>query len=137
MWDGGRMQNRIILFGVLSLLGCGSSEIRPVDIYPEDVCTFCKMAFSDQRYAAEIISREEEVAKFDDIGCMIKYRNMRDNSGTSTVFVKDYETRGWIPEDRAVIIQTDIMTPMGSGKIAFSDSVGMKLFLRGRGGEKE
>jgi copper chaperone NosL len=106
--------------------GCSPSEITPIDIYPEDMCSQCRMAISDQRFASEIISDQREVFKFDDIGCMEQFRSLRNDLKIAAVFYKDYETKHWIPSDHATIVETDVMTPMGSGKVAFADSVKAK-----------
>ena len=40
----------------------------------------------------------------------------------AATFVKDYETKNWLPYERSTIVQTSIKTPMGSGKVALADS---------------
>jgi copper chaperone NosL len=114
----------------LIFAGCGSSEIKPVDIYPEDMCSNCKMAFSDHRFASEIIIDQHEVFKFDDIGCMLTFREKRSDVKIGAVFLKDYDTKNWIPLERSTIVETGIDTPMGSGKVAFSDSTRAMEFAR-------
>ncbi len=106
----------------LSFFACGSSEIKPVDIYPEDMCSHCRMAISDQRFASEIITVSGEVFKFDDIGCMERFKDKSSALKIAATFVKDYETKNWIPYKRSTIVQTSIKTPMSSGKVALADS---------------
>lgn len=103
-----------------AMVGCGSSEIRPVDIYPEDMCAHCRMAVSDPHFAAEIINKDREVFKFDDIGCMEEF-SAKMQSEPAELFVKDFETTEWVPLTKATIVETDVFTPMGSGKVAFKD----------------
>ncbi|MCI0690906.1 nitrous oxide reductase accessory protein NosL [candidate division KSB1 bacterium] len=109
-------------------LGCGSSEIKPVDIYPEDMCSHCRMAISDQAFASEIITEAGEVFKFDDLGCMGKFKEKSTDLKIATTFVKDYETKNWLPYERSTIVQTSIRTPMGSGKVALADSLKAREF---------
>jgi copper chaperone NosL len=111
-------------------MGCPSGEVKPVDIFPEDACSNCRMAVSDHRFAAEIISEQGEVFKFDDIGCMERFREKRSDVVIAATYLKDYETKEWVPSGRATILETDIDTPMGSGKIAFSDSVQAGAFRK-------
>ncbi|MGH7495296.1 MAG: nitrous oxide reductase accessory protein NosL [bacterium] len=111
------------------LFGCSSSEIKPVDIYPEDMCSHCRMAISDQRFASEIITVSDEVFKFDDLGCMESFKAKSSNLKIAATFVKDYETKNWIPYEHSTIVQTSIRTPMSSGKVALTDSVKAKEFL--------
>ncbi len=110
------------LLSVVVLLGCGASKIEPVDIFPEDNCAQCRMAISEVRFASEIIDMHGEVYKFDDLGCMLTFRNKRSDLKINATFLKDYETKEWVPYERAVIVETSIETPMGSGKVAFADA---------------
>ena len=109
-------------FLILVLGSCSAPEIKPVDIYPEDMCAFCKMAFSDQRFAAEIVTHQSEVFKFDDIGCMDHFLTRTPQPSVIAVFYKDFDTRLWLSANRATVVNTDIPTPMGSGKVAFGDA---------------
>jgi len=113
----------------LSFFACGSSEIKPVDIYPEDMCGHCRMAISDQAFASEIITASDEIFKFDDLGCMESFKEKSSDLKIAATFVKDYETKNWILYERSTIVQTSIKTPMGSGKVAFADSIKAKEFL--------
>ncbi len=108
------------------LLGCGASKIEPVEIFPEDNCAQCRMAVSEVQFASEIIDMHGEVYKFDDLGCMLKFRNKRSDLKINATFLKDYETKEWIPYERAVIVKTGIETPMGSGKVAFANQARAK-----------
>lgn len=108
--------------GLSFFLGCGPTEIQPVDIYPEDMCSHCRMAISDQRFAAEIITVSDEVFKFDDLGCMERFKEKSGSLKIAATFVMDYETKNWIPCERSTIVQTSIKTPMSSGKVALADS---------------
>jgi len=114
----------------LLYVGCGSSEIKPVDIFPEDNCSQCRMVVSDERFASEIINDAREVFKFDDLGCLLKFKTSRHEMNITATFLKDYETKQWIPYERAVIIETDVETPMGSGKVAFADSMKAREFQK-------
>lgn len=107
---------------LMALIGCTTKDIKPVEIYPEDMCSNCKMAFSDHRFASEIISDQGEVFKFDDIGCMLKFRVAHAGMKIAATYLRDYDTKEWIPYERSTIVETDIETPMGSGKVAFVDS---------------
>jgi copper chaperone NosL len=111
----------VCLFALMPM-GCGSSEIKPIDIYPEDMCAHCRMAISDQHFASEIIAAEHDALKFDDIGCMQEFMEAHKELKISAVFLKDYTSRDWMPLNRATIVETDLATPMGSGKVAFADS---------------
>ncbi|KAA0230791.1 hypothetical protein EDS67_05085 [candidate division KSB1 bacterium] len=103
------------------LFACGPSEIKPVDIYPEDMCSQCRMAISEPVFASEIITTAGDVFKFDDLGCLEKFQEKSGELKISAAFVKDYETKNWLLYEHSTIVQTSLQTPMGSGKIAFAD----------------
>ena len=130
------VKSLVLLF--LFLDACGPSEIRPIDIFPEDMCSQCRMAFSDPQFAAEIITDQQEVFKFDDIGCMVKFRTKRPGVKAVAIFLKDYDTKEWIPFERATLVETTLDTPMGSGIVAFADPAKAGEFKKSHSsGEKE
>ena len=70
------------------------------------------MAFSDHRFASEIINDKTEVFKFDDIGCMMQFKDSEDDLKIIAMYLKDYDTREWIRYERAFIVETNVRTPM-------------------------
>lgn len=104
------------------LFGCGATELRPVELFPEDECSNCRMSVSDPKFASEIISHKGEVFKFDDISCLEKFRKKRTDVNIAVMFVKDFETTQWLRYENSIIVQTGVETPMGSGKIAVSSN---------------
>lgn len=106
---------------VVNLFACSPSEIKPVDIYPEDMCSQCRMAISEPVFASEIITTDGDVFKFDDLGCLEKFQEKSGELKMAATFVKDYETKNWLLYEHSTIVQTSLQTPMGSGKVAFAD----------------
>jgi len=83
------------------------------------MCSFCRMAVSEARYAAEIVDRDENVYKFDDIGCMLQFLKKHSLPGAA-MFVRDYTGTGWIrASDAAYMRAESIPSPMGGHTIAF------------------
>ena len=114
---------RIIPVTVLLLMmtGCRSGPLQPLEIESHDMCSSCRMAISQKQFAAQIFDAEENVFKFDDLDCMLRFLNQREMK-PATVFVADYETREWINGASALFVRTDkVATPMGGGLLAFSD----------------
>ncbi len=108
----------IVLYGT----ACISSPLAPVEVYPEDVCTRCKMAISDKRFAGEILVEVGVARKFDDLGCLLK--DMRDRAARDEppAFAVDFEKREWVNMKKAYYVRSGrISTPMGSGLIAFKN----------------
>lgn len=113
-------------FAALGFAGCASTDIKPVDLYPEDQCAQCRMAVSNEAFASEIITKNGTVFKFDDLGCQEKFLKQKSDLAVAAIYVKDYQTRVWLPKEKSIIVQTSLKTPMGSGKIAVADSVRAK-----------
>jgi len=104
----------------LLLTGCGSAELRPIELLPEDACAFCRMAISDKRFASEVITKDGDAIKFDDIGCMLRYRKERSNVESAATFVVDFDTREWLKSEEAYFVKSkEFKTPMAGNMVAF------------------
>ncbi len=97
-------------------------------------CTACGMKFQDKYANCAIYMKEgKHMKRFDDIGCMVKWR---DGQCTSTqmeldynLFVRDYKTGEEIPaQDAFYVVRTTVRTPMGYGIVAFKDEAAAKAF---------
>lgn len=115
--------SRIAVAAVL-FAACSAGEIRPVDIEPGDMCSFCRMAISEKQFAAEMIDDEGNALKFDDVGCMLRYKNGTAGSANITAtFVTDLESKKWVKAEDAFFVRSGSMkTPMGSGIVAYSSA---------------
>jgi copper chaperone NosL len=102
---------------------CGKSEPQPLELVPEDMCSFCRMAISDKRFAAELVTGDGDTLKFDDIGCMLDYIKSNQNAQRITAsFVADFETREWVRGEAAFFARSaEFKTPMSHGIVAFKD----------------
>jgi len=108
----------ILLWGT----ACISSSLEPVEIYPEDMCSRCKMAISDKRFAGEIMVDAGVARKFDDLGCLLKDLKAGPGSQQPAAFAVDFGNREWVNVNEAYYVQSPaIVTPMGSGVIAFKE----------------
>jgi len=107
-------------FGVSA--ACSSADVSPASLdVRTDTCSRCRMAVSDQRFAAQIVSPGEEPRFFDDIGCLRAYLEARPRlEDRSAVFVASYASQAWVPARTAVYVRHEsIQTPMGSHYVAF------------------
>jgi copper chaperone NosL len=104
------------------MTSCQSRPLQPVEIEPHDMCSSCRMAISQKQFAAQLFDAEENVYKFDDVACMLRFiKHGRVSPGA--VFVPDYNTREWIKGNSTMFVKTDqVDTPMGGGLLAFSDA---------------
>lgn len=119
-----RKRLKIFIFLTVFLAACTSGEIKPVPIEVGDMCSFCKMAISEKQFAAEIIAEDEQVLKFDDIGCLLRHRQAAGNQlKPAAIFVTDHDSRQWLKAEDAFFVKSKTFkTPMGSGIVAFADN---------------
>ena len=118
-WLFVRFVSRLCFF--VLCIGCRSAELRPIEIMAEDMCSFCRMAISEKRFASELLIQDGEVFKFDDIGCMLRFRKSHGHPElVVATFVMDYETRKWLKAEEAYFVKSkEFKTPMGGNVVAF------------------
>jgi copper chaperone NosL len=99
------------------------------------MCGSCRMAISQQQFAAEVLDSDENPVKFDDIGCMLRYLADSQHKAPS-IFVMDYQTRRWLDGSAAWFVRgSRVSTPMGGGILAFGDRSRAEAMARDTGGE--
>ena len=107
----------------LVLAGCQDrSSARPPAIrYGEEPCAQCRMLIGDARYAAVVVTAAGETRKFDDIGCLIRYRAQHPEP-SQAVWVRAYGIDEWLAAGEAVFVHSaELATPMGSGIVALAN----------------
>jgi copper chaperone NosL len=119
---------------LLLALACQADQ-RPQAIEAHDACASCKMAISQPQYAAQVVDKEGNAYKFDDIGCMLRY--LKDHSLLQRrVYVMDYVDRQWLEAERAVFVRSDaVRSPMAAGLAAFRDQSAAQQFLKNSSGQ--
>ena len=108
---------------VASWVGCGGGGPRPVEIVVnEDICSLCRMAVSERRFAAEVVTEEGRVEVFDDVGCLVDWLGENGRPAGAGTFVVDYRTGEWLAAEGAAYVRSpELSTPMGHGIVAFRD----------------
>ena len=100
---------------------CARGPARPAALDTRnDLCSSCRMAVSDRRFAAQIAAPGEEPKFFDDIGCLRNFlAASQDLPGEARIFVADHRTGDWVPASLAVFMSVPgLQTPMDSHWIA-------------------
>lgn len=119
---------------LLIALACQADQ-KPQAIEAHDTCTSCKMAISQPRYAAEVVDKNGNAYKFDDIGCMLRYlRNHK--LPQHRIYVMDYVSQQWLEAESAIFLKSEaIESPMASGLAAFRDQAAAQRFLNNGSGQ--
>ena len=112
-----------LLVGLSLLAACGPAELRPVELVPEDMCAHCRMAVSEKRYAAQLITEDGEALKFDDLVCLANHlRGRGDQGAVAGRFAVDFDSREWVKAEEAYYVRAAAFkTPMGGGVVAFKE----------------
>lgn len=100
---------------------CSGGALEPVAIvWNEDACNQCRMAISQQEFAAEIVTGGGAVYSFDDIGCMAHWTMENELPENTAWFVTDYDTQAWLDAKTAYYVRSSqLPTPMSYGLAAF------------------
>ena len=125
------------LLAAALLAGCSQGPPPPVSVDTRnDACSWCRMAVSDARFAAQIVAPGEEPRIFDDIGCLRSYVAAGAGIGKRALaYVADHRTRSWVPASRAVYTEVPgLATPMASGLVAHSDGASRDMDPDAAGG---
>lgn len=126
----------IHLLFIQFLSSCGNGSSEPIQLN-SDACEFCKMTISDGRFGAELITDKGRVYKFDDIGCLIRYKTTNLNTIGKSFYVHDFSSvNTLIPAESAYYISSDkLNSPMGGNYAAFVTKDAAELMNRSIQGE--
>jgi copper chaperone NosL len=127
----------VVALVVLALAGCPGAEAPagPPDVrYGVDACDRCQMIINEARHAAAYVTAAGEVRRFDDIGCLVEHRAATPEQ-VASVWLHGQDG-AWVEGARATVVRApDVITPMGSGLLAFADENEARAFASQRGGE--
>ena len=85
-----KMRSSLLIAGlVMYLTACNSFNPEPIKLNVDN-CEHCKMTVADLRFAAELITEKGRVYKFDDIDCLISYKNEK-SLNNAAYFIADYD----------------------------------------------
>lgn len=121
VWRQSKMS--VLLFFLFSLfISSCSTEPKPI-IIGVDACSFCKMAFVDKRFGAELITHKGKVYKFDDLHCLAQFSKASavKAADISQLYVVAYEApHNFIKLEEALLLKSQAFkSPMGSHTAAF------------------
>lgn len=92
------------------------------------------MAISQRQFASEVLDTGENAAKFDDIGCLLRYLGSTEQK-PAAVFVVDHGNRQWVDANQAFFVRgSKVATPMNGGILAFRQRADAEAAVRQYGG---
>ncbi len=117
-------------------IGCAPGGPEPI-VYGEDVCAYCNMVISDQRFGAELVTDKGRIYKFDAVECLAAYYQQADTAEVGSVWVTDLTEPGrLIPAEAALYLQSpSLRSPMGLNLAAFADRAALDAVQARYGGE--
>lgn len=135
------VNRRALLLGgaALALAGCGgraSADEPPKISYGRDTCARCRMIVSDERYAAALTGKDAGAALFDDPGELVAFVQESGGLNGRRAWVHDYAAGAWLDATTAhFAADTEAMTPMATGVVAFAEQASAEAFVTEHGGE--
>lgn len=131
------MKSLILIFTLILLFAC-SSQQEPID-YGNDICDFCKMNITDNKYAAEIVTSKGKVYKFDSIECLFQFKNLEIKNADEihSEMVNDFSNPGELIDLRkAFFLKSDVFrSPMGMNVLSVASEEKLNEIKKKDGGE--
>jgi copper chaperone NosL len=132
MTTNNTISSLIFLFLIIGSFCC---KPKPVAIeLGKDNCSFCKMSIADQHFGGEIISENNDVYKFDDVFCLLKFKKEYhlDKKDIKQIFLINYEEpHNFISAENAFLLKSnELHSPMGGDMAAFNNENKMKEALQ-------
>jgi copper chaperone NosL len=121
-----------IIFLVTNLFSCNNFQ-QKINL-GKDVCAFCKMIVSDNRYGAVLISPKGKAYIFDDEQCLISYvkRNKITIANPNTLYFTNYsEDHLLLNAEKSFIVQSKkLHGPMNGLFAAFSNKDSANSYIK-------
>lgn len=135
------MRGRGMVLTVLLLMAawlataCTEASYTPQEINEEtDVCVICKMAVKDNQYATQIVTKDGQSLKFDDLGCLNEWKQQNGTDTIGASFVRDFNTSQWIPYEKAYYAyDASYQTPMAYGIVSFEKQADAENYIQQQG----
>jgi hypothetical protein len=117
----------VLIWVLVALSACQKAEIRPLDIATGDTCYRCRAPITEKHFAAEFVTKDGFVRKFDDVSCMTQHATKVGRKNIDAYFVADFPSQKWLKAEEAHFVQSEqISTPKNSGILAFADEAQAK-----------
>jgi copper chaperone NosL len=120
-----------LLLMVILISSCSNQKPRNINI-GEDICAYCKMGITDNRFSSELITSKGKVYKFDAIECLAAFYNNSDRTikDNAKLWVHDFmKPDKWLSVNTAIFMRSEkIRSPMALNLLAVgSDSERVRI----------
>lgn len=124
-----------LAFSVI-LFGCGQDP-QPIE-YGVDNCSHCMMQITDNKYAAELITKKGKCFKFDAVECLVQHliENDTEENKDAVLWINDFsEPARFINAKDAFYLQNEkFHSPMGFNVLACGNHINLKKIKDEHGG---
>lgn len=125
----------LIVAFIMLLAACGGEKYEAHAINEDtDVCVICKMAIKDDQFATQIVTKDGQSLKFDDIGCLNTWKTENGTDTIGAAFVRDFNSKQWIRYEKAYYAyDSSYQTPMAYGIVSFEMEEDARAFIAEHG----
>lgn len=125
----------VVMAAMFALAACGGEKYEAQAINEEtDICVICKMAIKDDQYGTQIVTKDGQSLKFDDIGCLNTWKTENGTDTIGAAFVRDYDTKQWLRYEKAYYAyDPTYQTPMAYGIVSFEKQEDAEAFIAEQG----
>jgi hypothetical protein len=134
--SGWRRRRLAIVSLPLLAFACAAGPVAPPVVHwGSDECTHCHMILSEPRFAAVARDDAGAEARFDDLGCLVRWRAEQGSAVEWQVWVRDADGEAWIDAPAAWFVRVPgRATPMGSGLSAHASRTAAEAVVAGTPG---
>lgn len=112
-----------------------AKAVEPKEPTAEDKCAFCNMKIYTKdedmgQFTAQAVTADGKNLFFDDSGCLLNMTRKDETIKYDKKWVRDNDTKEWIEADKAVVVKSDVATPMKYGYSFFKDGAAAEKFIK-------
>ncbi len=127
----GTINLAVSLLAIILFSACSHAGPEAINLNKDD-CDNCKMSISDKRFACEIVTEKGRAYKFDDVTCLISYKNENiDKMANATFYVNNYlAPNELLPSTNLTFVAgKNVGSPMGGDIAAFTNKDSANVYV--------
>ncbi|HEY6975808.1 MAG TPA: nitrous oxide reductase accessory protein NosL [Chitinophagaceae bacterium] len=101
-----------------------STKLQPIKV-GTDICYYCKMIVSDEKFGGEILTGGGEILKFDDSRCLVSFIRRKKITDIRDIYLVDFSNDHKLLNIKtAILVQgKGLRGPMNGDMVAFADRI--------------